>query len=123
MITLKRQIGNLGEKLAKKFLKKKGYKIIKENYLKREGEIDLIAVDKEDLVFIEVKTRKKGSTYGWPEEAVDYSKQKKLIKTAQKYLYDYRGPLKNFRIDVISVEIDKEENKAFIKHFENILYF
>lgn len=124
MITLKRQIGNLGEKLAEEYLKKKGYKVIGRNYFWRGGEIDLIAEDGEALVFIEVKTRIEiqCNCHSCPEKAVDYSKQKKLFKTAQKYLQDYKGSLKNYRLDVISIEIDKKTRKVKIRQFENVFY-
>ena len=121
MITLKRKIGNLGEGLAKDYLKKKGYKIIDQNYFWQGGEIDLIALDQGDLVFVEVKTRTENS-YGWPEQAVNFSKQKKIFKTAERYLQDYKGAVKNYRVDVISVEINKIKKKAEIRHFKNNLY-
>jgi len=121
MITPKRQIGNLGEKLAEEYLKAKGYRIVDRNYLWREGEIDLITEDKETLVFVEVKTRAE-IQYSYPEKAVDYQKQKKLFKTAQKYLQNYKGSLKNYRLDVISVEINKKTKRAKIRQFENVLY-
>ena len=128
MITIRRRIGDFGEKLAKDYLKRKGYKVINQNYLKREGEIDLIALDQKDLVFVEIKTRTEDnsmSRFQWrrfPEQSVNRSKQKKIIKTAEKYIKEYKGKVNNYRIDVISVEIDRKTKKARIKHFENILY-
>ena len=72
----KKLLGRAGEKLAVDFLKKKGFKILKTNYKTVVGEIDIIAQDREYIVFIEVKTRS-SDNYGLPREAVDRKKQEK----------------------------------------------
>ncbi len=69
-------MGRAGEKRAVVFLKKKGFKILKTNYKTVFGEIDIIAQDKDTIVFIEVKTRT-SDNYGVPSEAVDKRKQEK----------------------------------------------
>ena len=77
----KKQTGDLGEKLALDYLKKKKYKILETNYrYSRKGEIDIIAKDKKtkDLVFIEVKTRR-DSRFGWPEVSVNQKKRRRLL--------------------------------------------
>ncbi len=97
-------LGNLGEDLAEKYLQENGYKIIVRNYKNKIGEIDIIAHDDSFLVFIEVKTRT--STYqGLPADAVNYRKQKKIIRVAQWYLQEkkYTG---KWRIDVVSILAD-----------------
>ena len=78
--------GRLGEDLAIKHLQENGYKIIQRNFECRQGEIDIIAKDKEEIVIIEVKTRK-CLEYGKPAEAVDEKKQKHIYKAAEYYLY------------------------------------
>ena len=101
-----RSIGAKGEKLAEKFLRKNGYKILKRNFLSAHGEIDLIAQNKEFLVFVEVKSRKDSEynfeSYGLPCEAVNKSKQKHIIYTARCYLQRYPTD-KTMRFDVIEV--------------------
>lgn len=77
--------GIKGEELAAKYLKKHGYKIIKRNYKCPVGEIDIIAKDKDILVFIEVKSRN-SLAYGRPAEAVDEFKQRKLTQLAKYYI-------------------------------------
>ena len=77
------------------------------NYHSRYGEIDIIAADSEYIAFIEVKTRKKGSLY-IPAEAVTFSKQKKLILTAQEYLLEHPSRLQP-RFDVCEVYGDSQE--------------
>ncbi|MDR1195656.1 MAG: YraN family protein [Endomicrobium sp.] len=102
-----REIGFAKEKETVQFLKKRGYKIIETNYTTIFGEIDIIAKDKGDIVFVEVKYRKNLSG-GFPSEAVTKSKQKKIIKSA--VLYIKRNSIKdNIRFDIVSITDDKFE--------------
>ena len=78
-ITEKRQVGDIGEKASRKYLKKNGYKIVAKNYNTKYGEIDIVAKDKNYIVFVEVKTRKENSLYA-PVLAVTKQKQNKLMK-------------------------------------------
>lgn len=80
-----RFLGNKGEDYAVKLLKKEHYKILERNFTVRGGEIDIIAMDSETLVFVEVKMRK-NTDFGTPAEFVTYGKRKKLIYTANCYL-------------------------------------
>ncbi len=116
--TKKRTIGNLGEKIAKKYFKKQGYKIIKQNFTNRAGEIDLIVKNKDQLVFVEVKTRT-NQNFGYPEESIDSRKQNKIIRTAQNYLYKEKIFSENYRFDVISIEINQLTKKATLKHIKD----
>ena len=79
------ELGALGERLAAKYLEKKGYRILERNFRCRMGEIDLIALRGSDLVFTEVKLRKDAS-HGEAREFVTASKQRKLLMTAEYYL-------------------------------------
>lgn len=120
MLTKKRIFGDLGEKIVKKYLEKHGYKILDQNYSKRWGEIDLIAKSPEnELIFIEVKTRETNNipSVFLPEDSVNFSKQQKIIKTAQTFLYEnkYSDDIP-WRIDVIAIEIDNITRKATIRH-------
>lgn len=123
MPSQKRVFGDLGEKIAKEYLIKHGYRIIDQNYAKKWGEIDLIAESHEnELVFIEIKTRETGNKPSafFPEDSVNYAKQKKLIKTAQTFLYELQYSENiPWRIDVIAIEIDKYSRKAKIRHLTN----
>ncbi len=85
----KREIGAVYEKQAVEFLQKKGYEILETNFRCRQGEIDIIAKEKEYLVFVEVKYRK-DTRAGSGLEAVDYHKQHKIIQTARYYLYSHQ---------------------------------
>ncbi len=102
MIGLKNKLtGQCGEDAAAAILKKKGYKIVERNYRNKIGEIDIIAKNKDDLVFVEVKTRK-SEKFGTPAEAVTYYKKQKIVNTAKWYLSNNPTEL-NIRFDVIEV--------------------
>lgn len=101
MLPSRKQLGALGEKLALDYLRKRGYHILETNFRCREGEIDIIARDKEYLVFIEVRTRT-GSDFGTPEESVGIAKREKLVSLAFAYLQDHRKLPSLWRIDVMA---------------------
>lgn len=105
MLNRRQRLGNKGEDAVARYLKKKGYKILIKNYRCKLGEIDLIAQDGADLVFIEVKTRS-GLGYGSPAAAVNAKKQRQICRTAQYYLAEYRLFDTPARFDVISVLLD-----------------
>ena len=96
-------MGRAGEKRACEFLKKKGFKILETNYKTFVGEIDIIALDKEVLVFIEVKTRM-DDAFGNPSEAVNRKKQEKYIKVASEYLQKNKKTESLCRFDVIEIQ-------------------
>lgn len=125
MLTQKRIFGDLGEKIAKEYLQKHDYKIIDQNYSKRWGEIDIIAESNEkELVFIEIKTRETSgkSSVFFPEDSVNFSKQQKIIKTAQTFLYENKCDDNIFwRIDIIAIEINKNLHTAKIRHLKNAI--
>jgi putative endonuclease len=107
--------GQCGEDAAASFLKKSGFKIIERNYKNKIGEIDIIAKDKENLVFVEVKTRS-SNKFGTPAEAVTYYKKQKIVNTAKFYLMKNQTEL-NIRFDIIEV-YGKFDGERFL--FENI---
>jgi len=97
-----RQKGYEYEKMAAAYLQGKGYKILERNFYTFFGEIDLIARDKETIVFIEVKYRKNIKN-GYPQEAVNDKKKQRIIKSAQYYLYLHNAAERPCRFDVIAV--------------------
>lgn len=101
-------MGGVGEKKAAKHLKKNGYKILEKNYRARFGEIDLIAENKGEIVFIEVKTRS-DEEYGFASEAVNAKKQEKYRLAATEYLMRKEKTDSPCRFDVIEI-IDGEIN-------------
>ncbi len=95
------KLGEKGEGLAVRFLQKKGYRIIRQNYKTRIGEIDIVANDGETLVFVEVKTRE-SIAYGHPFEAVNKYKRRKIARVALLYLKKLKE-IPPCRFDVVSV--------------------
>ncbi len=111
-------VGKEGENEATRYLESQGYKIIQRNFECRQGEIDIIAKDKDEYVFIEVKTRQ-NFHYGVPCEAVNAPKQKHIWKATQYYLYLYKLEDKSIRIDVI--EVYKRRCKFYVQHIKNAI--
>lgn len=97
-------LGRTGERLAAEELTRQGYTIIERNFRCRHGEIDLIAEDANDLIFVEVKTRR-GTAYGLPEEAVTPRKQQKIVQVATHYLDLHDCSERSWRIDVVAVQL------------------
>jgi len=102
------ETGKKGEALAVRFLNLKGYEILETNWRSNHKEIDTIALDKEELVIVEVKTRST-DYFGYPEEAVDAKKQKLLISAAQDYI-DKTDWEAGVRYDIVSVLLKKGES-------------
>ena len=98
----KKELGKKGEDLALRFLKKRGYRIIEQNYVCKMGEMDLIAKEKDTLVFIEVKTRT-STAFGLPQLAVNSSKQRQLSKVALYFLKEKKLEDVKARFDVVAI--------------------
>lgn len=96
-------VGNKGEDIACWYLKKQGYKILERNFRIRGGEIDIVAKDKDFLVFVEVKTRY-SHEYGLPVESITPWKIKYLLKTAKFYLLKIDWGDKPYRLDFVSID-------------------
>lgn len=116
--TRERKIGDLGEKLARRHLKRKGYKILEKNFVAEGCEIDIIAKLGDTIAFVEVKARsfKNGDSLS-PASAVIPEKQRKIIKAAKCYAaFRARGNV--LRLDVIEVIIEGRRQKE-INHIKN----
>jgi putative endonuclease len=109
--TKKITTGKEGEKIAAAFLKKNGYRIIEINFRCPIGEIDIVAKEKDDLVFVEVKTRN-SMELGYPEQAVGIRKQKKMSQLALWYLQKKKIADTNARFDVVAVTLIPEKNEV-----------
>lgn len=116
----RRDTGILAEKIAKDFLKKRGYCIQETNYRCPHGEIDIIAKRKDYLVFIEVRT-KGNLEFGTPEESITPAKMEKLKATAYHYRQTHNNLPSLWRIDVVAVELNQEGNPSRIELIENAI--
>ncbi len=108
--------GSWGEEKAATFLLEKGYEVLEKNYRYKHMEIDLIAQYKKMLVFVEVKTRS-GSAFGMPEEFVNYTKSRLIMKAAEHYIFD-KNWLYDVRFDIVSILILPNGN-VDIRHIED----
>lgn len=112
-------VGKLGEDLAVEYLKKKRYQILERNFRIRGGELDIVAIDHNTLVFVEVKTRT-SHTYGLPEESITLRKLNFLVRSAKVFraARSKHGNLPDAeRIDVVTVDFTTKP--PFINHIEN----
>lgn len=112
------ELGRKGEDEAYKYLDRLEYFIIARNFKCSHGEIDMIALDKKELVFIEVKTRC-SKKYGEPRDAVNEIKKKHIKKAASFYIYKNGLDNSYIRFDVIEIYVKNE--KFHINHIKNAL--
>lgn len=114
----KQEIGKSGEDIAANYLTNIGYNVIERNFECWQGEIDIIALDKNEIVFIEVKTRR-NRKYGLAVEAVNNNKKKHLWKAVEYYIYSRNLQKEFIRIDVIEVYLNKDKVK--INHIKKAI--
>lgn len=114
---LRRIFGNKAEDLAAKFLREKGLKIIAKQYKSKFGEIDLIALDGGEVVFVEVKARRTAD-FGHPEESVTPSKLRKIMAVGDKFLKEKNWEQRLHRIDVVAITYGDVEPE--IHHLEGV---
>lgn len=120
--------GKIGEGLAKKYLEKKGYKILEQNYRTKYAEIDLVAEKRQglfglgqsNLVFIEVRT-KIGEQWGSPEDTLNKNKLRKVLWNAKTYsaFKKWQGPA---RIDAVCIVLNPDFSIKRLTHHENIVF-
>jgi len=115
MFDKKKVLGKKGEDLAAGFLEANGYQILERNWRCPFGEIDIVAKEGEQFVFVEVKT-KQNLDFGRPEEMVTFKKQQKLVKLAQAYLGEKNLWAADFRIDVVAIDFEVGQKINLIKN-------
>ncbi len=115
---LRRLFGDRGEKAAAKFLKRKGCRVLARQFETRWGELDLICLDGDCIVFVEVKTRRSATTTQ-PGEAVDRHKQLHLTKAAFYWLKQNQLLSHKARFDVVTVVWPDDKQQPTIEHFAN----
>jgi len=114
-----KKLGRWGERYSEKFLKRRGLKLLARNFSSRDGEIDLVMVDRDSsVVFIEVKTRA-NEQFDSAESAVNYSKKNKLVRTAKLFCGKYGIENRALRFDAVIVVLG-ESAKPQVRHYQNI---
>ncbi len=114
----RRDTGIQGEKLARDFLKKRGYRILETNYRCPQGEIDIVAKHKDSLVFIEVRT-KTSLEFGSPEESITPTKKERMRAAAFHYQQTHNNLPPLWRIDLVAIELDQKGKTSRIELIEN----
>ncbi len=114
------ELGSLGEQLAASYLCKKGYKIVQTNYLCRQGEIDIIALDRDELVIVEVKLRNKLDT-DQALETITYKKRARITKATLNFLNTYpEYDIYPKRFDAITITKHKYFDEYSINHYIDV---
>jgi putative endonuclease len=116
----KQILGKEGERIAEMYLRKKGYRLVERNYRCLAGELDLIALDRHVIVFVEVKTRM-DDRFGGPFDSVHRRKQQKMVKAAQFFLSQQRLHQREARFDVVGITF--VDQKPVIEHIQNAFDF
>lgn len=113
--------GREGEEIAREFLIKKGLRLIESNYSNKLGEIDLIMVDKDILIFVEVKL-KVGDRFGTPEEMINKYKLSRIKRVAEGFLILEKivKSYQKYRIDAVCIVLDENKKVERINHYENV---
>lgn len=122
----KKETGSLGEKIAKRYLEKKGYKILAQNFQKKWGELDIVTKKEGKIIFFEVKTRRNKQSKELeifsPEEKISFKKEKQLRKITQVYLTENNLSLNTpYQIDILAINLFLNSQKIKINHYKNVI--
>jgi len=112
----RKSVGEAGENAAVDYLREKGYHILRRNYRYQRGEIDIIAEERDDLVFIEVKARRSKS-YGDPEDGINPEKCRRIRRVASGYLFENHIDDRSCRFDIVAIEYEGE--KIVLRHIRD----
>lgn len=116
-----RKVGNNAEELGAKYLSGLGYRILARNFTIRGGEIDLVAKDKDELVFIEVKARF-NNQFGLAKQSITPWKLRALRKTALFYIQKVNWGNKSYRFDLLAIDFDEFNHKPIFELIKNITF-
>lgn len=108
MPTTKQTFGALGERIAERWLRRHGWRVVNRRFRNGRRDIDLVVEREGTVAFVEVKARK-GADFGGPVAAVNWRKQKELTKSALIWIDRHGQPLEQYRFDVVGVLVDGEQ--------------
>lgn len=111
-------LGKRGECYAARYLRRLGYKIVAGGNRTRYGEVDLVAVDGETIVFVEVKTRRAGE-WGDAAAAVDQAKQDRVVRSALAFLKEHHLLECAVRFDVVAIVWPEDASQPDLRHLQN----
>jgi putative endonuclease len=110
-----RRLGQAGERLASDYLQRQGYRVVDRNVRRREGEIDLVVVDDDTLVFVEVKLRR-SSRAGAAVQQISPAKHARLLQLAEAYAADHPDLPKNLRLDLVAIDLTVSGEVGKLQH-------
>jgi ribonuclease HII len=116
--THSRKLGELGERAARGYIERMGFTILDTNFRCPYGEVDIVALKGDSLVFLEVRTRR-SNALGRPEESITPHKERRLIATAETYLQSRADLPLHWRIDLVAVDVDRRGRITRIERTEN----
>lgn len=118
MTTSRGQLGRRGERLAAEYLEAHGHRVVATNVRRREGEIDLVTVDGDTLVFVEVKLRR-SATYGGAIQALSPAKQRRMAVLAEAYAAEHPELPTQQRIDLVAIDLGADGAVARLDHVQS----
>src|SRR6478752_882865 len=110
------EFGELGERIAERWLKRKGWRLVQRRFRIGHRDIDLIVTRDDTVAFVEVKARR-GVEFGDPVEAVNWSKQKELARSASVWIDRHGRPSESYRFDVVGILVEGE--RVRVRHVPN----
>jgi len=116
MSAARQEFGEVGERVAERWLRRHGWRVLQRRFRNGHRDIDLVAERDGLVAFVEVKARRRAD-FGGPVEAVDWRKQRELVRSAAVWIVRHGGPNESYRFDVIGVLV--EGNSVRVKHIEN----
>lgn len=117
----KDEVGRLGERHARLLLEGRGYSFVTSNWHCRSGELDLVMLDGDELVFVEVKTRR-GERAGRADDAISHSKGAKLLATGEWFVSEHpEHHARVWRVDLVAVTIDARTGVTNANHYINAI--
>ena len=116
MSAAKQEFGELGERIAERWLKRQGWRVVQRRFRNGHRDIDLVVERDGTVAFVEVKARR-GLAFGDPVEAVNWSKQKELVRSASVWIDRHGKPAESYRFDVVGVLV--EGDRVQVRHVPN----
>ncbi|HXT15510.1 MAG TPA: YraN family protein [Gemmatimonadaceae bacterium] len=116
MSAARQQFGELGERIAERWLRRQGWRVVQRRFRNGHRDIDLVVEREGTVAFVEVKARK-GNSFGDPVEAVNWTKQRELVRSASVWIDRHGRPSEVYRFDVVGVLVEGE--RVRIRHVPN----
>lgn len=118
-MTYQRKIGDKGEQIAAEYLKERGFQLLEKNFITRYGELDLVTLEGDMIVFVEVKTRT-SKAFGLPETSITPTKMERIENAALLWLQAHPEASEDWRVDVVAIIMGQQGEILDFQHFINV---